>query len=605
MASEHTPLAEHSPPPSSSLAPLFAWEKWMKQWRWPLLSIIVGIIAGLGAILFEESLRWTLKHFLSLSTGFQEPGVAASAELVASLGSLRSWLFLVVPTLGGLASGLIVFMVAPEAEGHGTDAMIDAFHRRGGYIRKRVPLVKIAASAITIGSGGSAGKEGPIAQIGAGFGSFLASALRLNPKDRRILVLAGAAGGIGAIFHAPLGGALFAPEVLYRAAEFEFEAIMPCIISAIVASSIFDQYFGRQALFNPGPVDFQLIELLPYCLFGVVCAIVGFIYIKVFYGSRDYFFKKLPVPKILRPAVGGFLLGCVALLTPQIMDGGYGWVQAAMDGKIFWGTMLLLVFMKILATSCTISSGGSGGVFGPSVFMGAMLGGAFGFAGQALAPQYVIHPAAFVVVGIGGFFAGVAKVPISSIIMACEMCGNYKLLVPLMLVSTISYVLLGKTSLYEKQVGTRLASPAHQGEFARGLLASLRVKDALVLRPVTPIPENTPFHELVKIVTASEDYHFPVVNGDGRMTGIISMNDIRGMMLEESIANLIVAKDVATPNVVRVFLGESLAEALEKMAQINVDELPVVSEAEPEKIITLLSKRDIISYYYEQSSIAG
>jgi len=154
-------------------------------------------------------------------------------------------------------------------------------------------------------------------------------------------------------------------------------------------------------------------------------------------------------------------------------------------------------------------------------------------------------------------------------------------------------------------VGTRLASPAHQGEFARGLLASLRVKDALVLRPVTPIPENTPFHELVKIVTASEDYHFPVVNGDGRMTGIISMNDIRGMMLEESIANLIVAKDVATPNVVRVFLGESLAEALEKMAQINVDELPVVSEAEPEKIITLLSKRDIISYYYEQSSIAG
>ncbi len=398
---------------------------WTSQFRWPLLSIVVGIIAGLGAILFEESLRWTFKHFLSLPSGFQEPGMEASAELVASLGSLRSWLFLLIPTLGGLASGLIVFSVAPEAEGHGTDAMIDAFHRRGGYIRKRVPLVKIIASAITIGSGGSAGKEGPIAQIGAGFGSFLASVLRLNPKDRRILVLAGAAGGIGAIFHAPLGAALFAPEVLYRAAEFEFEAILPCIISAIVASSIFDQYFGRQALFNPGLVDFQLIELLPYALFGVVCALVGFVYIKVFYGSRDHFFKKLPVPKLLRPAVGGFFLGCVALLTPPILDGGYGWVQAAMDGKIFWGTMLLLALMKIVATSCTISSGGSGGVFGPSVFMGAMLGGSFGFAGHALAPQWVMHPSAFVVVGIGAFFAGVAKVPISSIIMACEMCGNY------------------------------------------------------------------------------------------------------------------------------------------------------------------------------------
>lgn len=573
---------------------------WTGQFRWPLLSIIVGLIAGLGAILFEESLRWTFRHLLSLPTGFQEPGGEASAELVASLSSLRSWLFLLIPTLGGLVSGLIVFTVAPEAEGHGTDAMIESFHRRGGYIRKRVPFVKIIASAITIGSGGSAGKEGPIAQIGAGFGSFLASALRLNPKDRRILVLAGAAGGIGAIFHAPLGAALFAPEVLYRAAEFEFEAILPCIISAIVASSIFDQYFGRQSLFNPGLVDFQLLELLPYCLFGVVCALVGLIYIKVFYGSRDYFFKKLPVPKILRPAVGGFFLGCVALLTPQIMDGGYGWIQAAMDGKMFWGTMFLLVFMKILATSCTISSGGSGGVFGPSVFMGAMLGGGFGFAGHALAPQWIVHPAAFVVVGIGGFFAGVAKVPISSIIMACEMCGNYKLLVPLMLVSAIAFILLGRTSLYEKQVGTRLASPAHRGEFARGLLLALRVKEALVQRPVTPIPENMPFQELVKIVTTSKDYHFPVVNGDGRMTGIISINDIREMMLEESLANLIVARDVATPNVVRVLLDESLAEALDKMAQINVDELPVVHADEPDRIITMISKRDIISYYYEQ-----
>jgi len=603
MASEQASSAPHPQPAAvQPHHPVTRGVRWTQNWRWPLLSIIVGVIAGLGAILFEESLRWTLKHFLSLSTGFQEPGAEASAELVASLGALRSWLFLVVPTLGGLAAGIIVFTVAPEAEGHGTDAMIDAFHRRGGYIRKRVPFVKIIASAITIGSGGSAGKEGPIAQIGAGFGSFLASALRLPPRDRRLLVLAGAAGGIGAIFHAPLGAALFAPEVLYRAAEFEFEAILPCIISAIVASSIFDQYFGRQALFSPGPVDFQLIELLPYCLFGVVCAAVGFVYIKVFYGSRDHFFKKIPVPKILRPAVGGFFLGCVALLTPPIMDGGYGWIQAAMDGKMFWGTMFLLVFMKIIATSCTISSGGSGGVFGPSVFMGAMLGGAFGFAGHTLAPQWVLHPSAFVVVGIGAFFAGVAKVPISSIIMACEMCGNYKMLVPLMLVSAIAFILLDRTSLYEKQVGTRLASPAHRGEFARSLLAGLSVQDALVNHTVTLIPEHTPFHELVKIVTAAKDYHFPVVNGDGRMIGIISINDIREVMLEESIANLIVARDVATPNVVRVFLDESLETALEKMAQINVDELPVVNAAEPDKIIGLISKRDIISCYYGQLS---
>ena len=573
---------------------------WAGQFRWPLLSIVVGLIAGLGAILFEESLRWALYYFIHLPTGFNEPVRGAATDLVNSLSSIRSWLFLLIPTLGGLVSGFIVFSIAPEAEGHGTDAMIDAFHHRGGYIRKRVPVVKIIASAITIGSGGSAGKEGPIAQIGAGFGSFFASVLRLKPRDRRILVLAGASGGIGAIFHAPLGAALFAPEVLYQATEFEFEAILPCIVSAIIASSIFDQYFGRQALFFPGRVDFNLIELIPYFLFSFVCAVVGYVYVKFFYGSRDWFFKKLPLPRILLPAVGGFLLGVSALIAPQIMDGGYGWIQAAMEGKIFWRTMLILVFMKILATSCTISSGGSGGVFGPSVFIGAMLGGAFGYLGHSLAPAWIINPASFVVVGIGGFFAGVAKVPISSIIMACEMCSNYTLLVPLMLVSAISYILLGKTSLYEKQVISRLSSPVHMGEFARGIMRGLLVKDAIISRPVTSVPENMPFHELVKLVTDSKDYHFPVVNGDGRMTGILSINDIREILLEESIANLIVAQDVATPNVVKVHLEESLQDAMDKMAKINVDELPVVSEADPDKIITLLSKRDIISYYYEQ-----
>ena len=225
---------------------------WSGHFRWPLMSIAVGIVSGLGAILFEELLRRALHFFLHLPTGFLEPVKGAELATVTALASSRSWLFLVIPALGGLVSGLLVFLIAPEAEGHGTDAMIEAFHRRGGYIRKRVPIVKILASAITIGSGGSAGKEGPIAQIGAGFGSFMATVLKLKPRDRRILVLAGAAGGIGAIFHAPLGAALFAPEVLYRETEFEFEAILPCIVSSIVASSIFDQYFGRSCLIFSG-----------------------------------------------------------------------------------------------------------------------------------------------------------------------------------------------------------------------------------------------------------------------------------------------------------------------------------------------------------------
>jgi chloride channel protein, CIC family len=577
---------------------------WSGHFRWPLMSMAVGVVSGFGAILFEELLRYALYHFLHLPTGFMEPVKGAEAAAVAALGASRSWLFLIIPALGGLVSGLLVFFIAPEAEGHGTDAMIEAFHRRGGYIRKRVPLVKILASAITIGSGGSAGKEGPIAQIGAGFGSFLATVLKLKPRDRRILVLAGAAGGIGAIFHAPLGAALFAPEVLYRETEFEFEAILPCIVSSIVASSIFDQYFGRSALFFPGPVDFAPVELLPYAIFGVVCALVGYLYVKLFYDvARDRFFRRVQIPKVLKPALGGLMLGVIAFLLPQVMDGGYGWVQAALEGKIFWGTMLLLALMKIVATSCTISSGGSGGVFGPSVFMGAMLGGAFGFLGHQLAPGWVVHPNAFVLVGIGGFFAGVAKVPVASIIMACEMCASYTLLVPLMLVSTISYLLLGRVSLYEKQVVTRLASPAHLTEFARGLLEEMQVSDAIRLRTVVTIPENMPFDQLVQVVSGSRETYFPVVDQNGRMSGILSINDIRQVMFEEGLRRLVVAKDVATPNVVWVFADDSLQEALDKMVLLDVDELPVVQKEAPDKIVSMISKREIIGYYHARGKL--
>ena len=572
------------------------------QFRLMLLSIGVGIVAGLGAILFDRLLGWTLHAVLATFTGYAEPQAGSSGASLFTFAPVRSLWFFLIPALGGLVSGVIVYLVAPEAEGHGTDAMIDAFHHRGGQIRKRVPFVKIIASVLTIGTGGSAGKEGPIAQIGSGFGSAFASLLKLKARERRILVLAGAAGGIGAIFQAPLGAALFAPEVLYRETEFEYEAILPCIVSSITAYAVYTQLYKGGALFFPGPVGFSLPgELLPYALFGVVCAMTGFLYVRVFYGSRDRFFRPLRIHKMLKPAVGGLMLGTIAYAFPQVSDGGYGWIQMALEGKMFWATMLLLAFLKILGTSCTIGSGGSGGVFGPSVFIGAMLGGGFGFLGHQLVPEWVVNPNSFVLVGIGGFFAGVARTPVSSIIMACEMSASYTLLVPLMLVSSTSYLLLRNTSLYEKQQISRIASPAHVTEFARGMLEKIRVHEAVNERPITRIPENMPFGELVKTVTRSRASHFPVVDREGRMTGIVSINDIRAVLFEETIARLIVARDVATPNVVRVHWNDTLHQALEKMAAINVDELPVVHEERPDEIVSMISKRGIIDYYYGRS----
>jgi CIC family chloride channel protein len=376
---------------------------------------------------------------------------------------------------------------------------------------------------------------------------------------------------------------------------------MPCIVASIVASAIFDQYSGRAALFFPGPVNFEYRELLAYMVFGVICALVGYVYIKIFYGARDYFFHPLPIPRIFKPALGGLLLGLLAFLGPPILDGGYGWIQVVMEGKIIWSTMLFLAFLKILATTATISSGGSGGVFGPSVFIGAMLGGACGYLGHSLVPTWVIHPQSFVLVGIGGFFAGVAKVPVASIIMACEMCSSYTLLVPLMLVSAICYLLLGGTSLYEKQLVTRLASPAHLGEFARGLLEKALVREAISPRQIIAVPETLPFGELIKVVTNSPESYFPVVDGQGKMTAILSINDIREVMFEESLAQVIIAKDVATHTVVRAFWEESLQDVLDKMALINVNELPVVKLEDPDEIIGMIAKRDIISYYHSCS----
>jgi CIC family chloride channel protein len=470
-------------------------------------------------------------------------------------------------------------------------------------VRTRVPIVKTIASAITIGSGGSAGKEGPIAQIGSGFASFLGSLLKTDTRDRRIMLLAGAAGGISAIFKAPLGASLFATEVLYREPEFEFEAIIPSVTSSIVAYTVFTLVQGWETLFHvPRLVPaIAPTELLIYGIFGVLAAGVGFFYIHIFYGMRDRFFKKLNLPRSLKPALGGLMLGGVAFFLPQVLGGGYEWIQSAIDGKLPIWLMVSLVFAKIFATSFTISSGGSGGVFAPSLFIGAMLGGSYGGLCSKLFPQLVINPGAFVLVGMGGFFAGVAKVPIASLIMVAEMTGGYSLIVPLMIVSVISYLLLGSTSLYEKQVPSRVDSPAHTGDFAVDILEHISVKEALPPgRRVESIPEGMPFEEMMQLIANSNQQDFPVLNQSGHLTGIVSLTDMRKVMLERNLHRFLIAKDIATERVLTVTLGDSLKTALRKMTEAEIRELPVVSSEDSRTVVSMLSRKDIIRTYHDE-----
>ncbi len=578
----------------------FALRRIKRIWIGTVLGIVIGIVSGLGGIAFNYLIKTGTKFFTQDLILYLSPGHLPGFSLLGF--SFDRWMMLWIPAFGGLVSGFLVFRFAPEAEGHGTDAMIDSFHRKRGIVRKRVPVIKTFASAITIASGGSAGKEGPIAQIGSGFGSILASLLKMSDRERRIMLLAGAAGGIGAIFKAPLGAALFAAEVLYSRADFEFEAIIPCILSSVVGFMVFTLHDGTATIFHIPAFTLATLGQLPfYGVLGLLCALVGYLYVKVFYGMRDRFFAPLNIPRPLKTAMGGLMLGILAFFLPEVLGGGYQWIQSAIDGHLAVGLMIALVFGKVIATSFTISSGGSGGVFAPSLFIGSMLGGFYGNLCGRIFPQIVTEPAAFVLVGMGGFFAGVAKTPIAALIMVAEMTGGYNLILPMMVVSALSYLLLGKTTLYEKQVATRVDSPAHVGDYSVDIMDHLLVRDAVVPdRKVETIPEEMGFEGMLDLMVGSNQQDFPVVDKNGDLVGIISMTDLRTAMADASLHRLLVAKDIAVTGVMAITMDDSLNTALKYMAVVNVRELPVVSKEDPGKIISMVSRKDITRAYHQE-----
>jgi CIC family chloride channel protein len=568
-----------------------------------IYSIIVGIISGFGALVFNAILSLVNGGFLQGLARYFPPlpgGERSGAVFVHA--RVREWIVPIIPMVGGILSGLLVYTFAPEAEGHGTDALIDAYHRRRAFIRPRVPLIKTIASAFTIGTGGSAGREGPIAQIGAGFAAYFSRILRLSDKERRALVLAGAGAGIGAIFRAPLGGALFATEVLYRQPEFEYEAIIPAFISSIVAYSLYCTLWGGGfvAIFDTPRFAFRHpMQLMFYAILAFLLALVGMFYVKTFYYTRDKIFAPLKIPRHLKPAIGGLGVGMIALFIPQVMGMGYGFVQEAIDGRLAIGFMVTLAVVKIFATSLTVGSGGSGGVFAPSLVIGGLLGGAFGQVFHAAFPGIVDEPSAFVLVGMAGFFAGVAKVPIASMIMVSEMAVGYALLVPLMLVTAVAYLFSrDDISIYEKQVNHRIDSPAHQGDFIVDILEGMKVTDILSRdRKVAFIPEASSLDEILRIAAETSSYSFPVVSSSGKMVGIISLDDVRGAFLTDGLGPLVIAKDIAVSKVDAIFPDESLNAALRKFISSGYEELPVVDRKDKSKVVGMLTRHDLIVAY--------
>jgi chloride channel protein, CIC family len=570
-----------------------------RRGRWIFYSAIVGVVSGLGAIFFDLAFRVAQWGLLDRIGTFLPP--ASGLEGGPGHPPVHPWMLPISLVIGGLLSGALVFGLAPEAEGHGTDAVIKAFHHLRGKIRRRVPLVKSVASAITIGSGGSGGREGPIAQIGAGFGSFLADMLKLRNEDRRILMMAGVAGGIGSIFRAPLGAAFFAAEVLYSEPEFEYKALLPGLISAITGYSIYSSYAGWGFLFDVPKISFhQPRHLLVYAALGIVCGLVGAIYPKVFYGVRDHLFHPLPIPAWTKPALGGLLLGAIAIPFPQALGMGYGYIQEAINGHFTVGFLLLFAAVKIVATSLTISSGGSGGVFGPSLVIGGSLGAAFGRAAMQIAPGSAPDPAACIMVGMGGFFAGVAKVPFASVIMVMEMTGSYGLLVPSLLVAAIAYLALPPgLKLYENQVPSRADSPAHLGSFAVDILRLARVGESWEpqrSRVRTVRPETT-LKDLTELASSHPQNLFPVLDGVGALVGEISIDDVRRAFLSEAPKEQVAAHDLMHDVVGPLVPTDDLAKAALLLAERQTDAVIVVSSHEAPEVLGTFSRRDLIVAY--------
>jgi chloride channel protein, CIC family len=429
-------------------------------------SLVLGVIGGLSAQLFAWLLRLCSHLFLGIIAGYHPPGLPADGQALTQwIGPHGLWLIPLVTTVGGLVSGILVYRLAPETEGHGTDTVVKALHWTGGSIRARVAPVKMLASAITIGSGGSAGREGPTALIAAGVGSVYADLLHRPVREKRLIVLMGMAAGLSAIFRSPIGTALFAVEVLYGGIEFEAEALLHCMLAAVVAYMVNGVFVGWQPLFSVpaqtaprGLVDYGWFALL-----GIASGVVATILPEVFYRIRDAFLA-LRIPPWIKPAIGGLLLGGMALVLPQVLGGGYGWIQEAIDGQLAFRLLFVLLAAKMLAMAFTVSSGGSGGVFAPSLFIGSMLGGLLAAAAH--------QPAAgLVVVGMAAVFSGAARVPIAALLMVAEMTGGYQLLVPAALAVMLSFLVHNRlavfckyASLYEGQVAGRLDSPAHRTE---------------------------------------------------------------------------------------------------------------------------------------------
>jgi H+/Cl- antiporter ClcA len=497
---------------------------WSYLRKWLVLGALIGVAAGIGAIAFITALDLMTKLLLETIGGYQPPLPVGEGNRQSAGEFTRPWAIPLVVGLGGLISGIVVFRFAPEAEGHGTDAAISAIHHNPRGIAWKVPVVKLVASAATIGSGGSAGREGPTAQISAGFGSLLARRLNLSPQDARIAVAVGIGSGIGAIFRAPLGGAVLGTEILYRD-DLEPEALLPSLVASIVGFSIFGAVEGFAPIFgNLGAATFDHPgQLVYYALLGVIAGVVGRLYAGTFYATTRLS-KRLPGSPMLKPAVAGVMVGLIGLVFPAALGTGYGWLQRGMaDGlpDVALAVVLVLPLVKILATSLSIGSGGSGGIFGPGMVIGGFAGLGLWRLLEGFAPGLPPSPEGFMVVGMIACFGSIAHAPLALMLMVAEMTGSLALLPPAMIALGLAALVVGEHTIYEGQLRSRADSPAHRAAFGLPQLGAVGVTEVMA-RPRLILPAELPVATAIERIAAAGVPGAPVVDERRGFVGVLT-----------------------------------------------------------------------------------
>ena len=591
-----------------------------------LHAALVGAAAGLLGSLFFAGLELVQRLLLEGWAGYI-PLRAGGEQVLGEADRkaiFRPWLLVFLPAVGAFLGGALSTWLAPETRGGGSDAIIEAFHRNRGLVRKRVAFVKGLVSILTLGTGGSGGREGPTMQMGGALGSLVGQVLRVTDRERRILLVAGTAAGMAAVFRTPLGAALLAVEVLHRD-DFEADALVPSVFASVVSYSVFTAFFGESRLFtHASSYPFVPAHLPLYALLAILISIVASAFLTVLRLVQKGT-ARLPVPAWCTPGIGGLALGIVA--TPLVMaigprfgqpgqglgilGGGYGAAQLAILGADWFPTgwraaelFALLGAVKIVATCLTVGTGGSAGDFGPSLVIGGLFGGAFGQAAQVLLHDPRISPGAFALVGMGTFYGGLAHVPIASLVMTCELAGSYDLLVPLMLAEGIAFVALRGRSLYTAQVATKRESPAHRSEMILDVLAGVRVGDVLVRdRPYATFTTRTPAQEVIDKAAANawQDV-FPVVDGAGALVGIVLSDVLRSMAANPDAKGLAIAHDLMVPPV-SVRDTDSLHVALVAILEHGLREIIVVDDAG--RIVGFLDEAEITRVYQSVTATAG